>query len=740
MKRTEISHYRVLEKIGEGGMGEVYKAEDTKLKRIVALKFLTLEVSEEAGDTSRFVREAQAAASLDHPNICTIYEIDEVDGDVFIAMAYVEGETLVGKVEQGPMDLDAAIDIAMQIAEGLREAHENGVIHRDVKPGNIVVTPQGRVKIMDFGLAKLASECTLAEQDMASGTLAYMSPEQVSGGETDARADIWSLGATLYEMVTGRRPFAGAYEQAVVYSILNEEAEAPSTLRPDIPKELEKIIMKALSKDPSQRYGTAEGILQDLKRVHTRIVPADADKAPADTTASIAVLPFTDMSPEQDQEYFCDGIAEELISGLAKLTGLRVASRTSAFRFRGEARDVREIGEKLNVSALLEGSVRKAGNRLRITAQLINVADGYHIWSEKFDRDLEDVFAIQDEISIAIVNNLKLKLLGEEKEKLVRKGTDDLEAYNLYLKGRYFWNKRTIEDVWKSVDYFKQAIDRDPDFALACVGIADAYVVLVDYGVVTAQEYYPMARKAASRALELNDGLAGAHTTMGMIKANFDWDFDAAVAEFKTAIELEPDYPTAHQWLGLQLGFQGLLDEGIKELEIAKDLDPLSVIMSTGLGVLHFFAGHYDEAEAELKNAMELNPELDQVHLFLGLTYAEKSEYDLAVEEIEGAISGGSDHITRSVPAITLHRMGREDRRREVLEQLIEESKSRYVSPVPIAFLYFSLGEKDEGFKWLELAIEQRDHELWSLKVAPWVEGVRDDPRFKEILKTRGFS
>jgi serine/threonine protein kinase len=483
-----VSHYKILEEIGRGGMGVVYKAKDTKLKRTVALKFLPPELIRDPEAKERFIHEAQAASALDHPNIGTIYEIDETaDGQTFIVMAYYEGETLKEKLEKGAIDFEEAYDIVILIASGLAEAHEKGIVHRDIKPSNVLITERGRVEIIDFGLAKLAEQTKITREGTTLGTVAYMSPEQTRGKEVDHRTDIWSLGVILYETVIGQKPFKGDYDQAVIYSILNEEPTDIRKLRSDAPAAIEKIIKKALAKSPEKRYQKIEEFVADLRLVREKHVKKASAEQPFSGKHSIAVLPFVDMSPKKDQEYFCDGLSEELINALTHIKKLRVAARTSAFSFKGEKYDVREIGDKLNVDTVLEGSIRKAGERLRITAQLVSATDGYHLWSEKYDRNMEDIFAIQDEISLAIVDKLKIELLGDEAALLVKRGTDDLEAYDLYIKGRFFWEQRG-KGIGKAVECFKRAVARDPNYAQAYAGLADSYNLLAFYGFMPSRD------------------------------------------------------------------------------------------------------------------------------------------------------------------------------------------------------------------------------------------------------------
>ncbi|MFQ6008621.1 MAG: protein kinase [Candidatus Zixiibacteriota bacterium] len=495
-----ISHYKVLEKLGAGGMGVVYKAEDTRLKRCVVLKFLPPELTRDEEAKERFVNEAQAASALDHPNICTIYEIDETkDGQMFIAMACYEGETLKSIIDNRRLMIEEAVGIAIQIAQGLAKAHEQGIVHRDIKPANIIVTKDGVVKILDFGLAKLTGVTQLTKTGTTLGTVAYMSPEQAQGVTVDHRTDIWSLGVGLYQMVSGELPFRGEYEQAVIYSILNEEPEETS----EIPANLQQIVAKALAKEPDERYQQMDDMLTDLSTLRkelesasTQVTVSKEKPAPA-----IAVLPFVNMSADPENEYFCDGMAEELIDAFTKLEGLRVVSRTSAFSFKGKELKIQKIGEELKVSHVLEGSVRKAGKRLRITAQLINVDDGYHLWSQKYDRELEDVFAIQDDIAETIVDTLKVKLVGEKEVPLIKRYTENVEAYQLYLKGRYFWNKRHQGELQQAMAFFNQTIEKEPTHALAYTGLADSFFIIGHYCYLPPKEAFLKAKAFAQKAL-----------------------------------------------------------------------------------------------------------------------------------------------------------------------------------------------------------------------------------------------
>ena len=572
-----VSHYRILERLGEGGMGVVYKAQDTHLDRPVALKFLPPHLGTDKDARARFIQEAKSASSIDHTNICTILDIDETeDNRLFIAMSCYEGESLNDKIERGPLPVEEAVDYAIQVAQGLSLAHEAGIIHRDIKPGNVMITPRGVVKIVDFGLAKMA-ETSLTKTGRTLGTAMYMSPEQARGEKVDARTDIWSLGVVLYEMLTGKQPFRADYEQAVMYLLMNTEAEPITTIRPDVPASLVSIVSRLMQKGLKNRYADMGAVLSDLRSVQQTLT--EVKRAEEKQEPSIAVLAFTNMSADPEQEYFCDGMAEEIINALTQVRGLKVIARTSAFYFKGKDVDIEEIGRRLHVETVLEGSVRKAGNRLRITAQLINVTDSTHLWSQRYNRQLEDVFEIQDEISMAIVEKLKVELLGEQQEELVRQPTDNLEAYTRCLKGHFYRNKMSPTDMYKAVSCYQQAIDLDPGFAMAYVGLAAAYIIMtpaIGMDVLSTDEAYPRAQAAVTKALAIDNRLAVAHSVQGMISALFEWDWPGAEQAHRRAMDLNPNDADVWSSYSPYLLDLSRFDESLVAARRAEILDPLS--------------------------------------------------------------------------------------------------------------------------------------------------------------------
>lgn len=731
-------------------MGEVYKAEDTRLDRFVALKFLPKEMSNNRDALERFQREAKAASSLNHENICIIHDVGECEEGPFIVMEYLEGETLKHRIENKQFKSDELLDLAIQIAEGLEAAHKKSIVHRDIKPANIFLTHNGRIKILDFGVAKLTSKkneslevlelssaSTLApsienltKAGITVGTISYMSPEQARGEELDARTDLFSFGAVLYEMATGHRAFPGNTAAAIFDSILHKSPDRPSGFNVDLPNEFQKIIEKALEKDRKLRYQSAAEVHVDLQRL--KRLPHSEIKSVTKHPYSIAVLPFVDMSPEKDQEYFCDGVAEELINALTKIKGLQVASRTSSFQFKGKADDVSRIGEKLNVETLLEGSVRKAGKKLRITAQLIKTADGYHLWSEKYDREMEDVFAIQDEIARTIVNMLKVQL-GVQSGSLIQPHSTDIEAYNLFLKGRYYWNKRTTETLKKSVEYFELAIDRDPAYALAYAGLADSYGVLGYQEAMRPRDVMPKAKSAAAKALEINETLAEAHASLGYARMHYDYDWTGAESEYKRSIELNAAYPTCHHWYALLLAAMERSEESIAQIKLAQGLDPLSLVINAVHGYTLYFARKYDQTIDQCHKALELDQKFGITRWILGHAYEQKGMFNEAIQQFQETVNQSGD-IAIGCLGHVYAVAGEKDKALKIANDLEKRSLSTYVSPYYCGLIYAGLGDNNLAFEWLERAFDQHSSPLMYLKVEPQLDNLRTDPRFDQLL------
>jgi len=775
--------YQIIEVLGKGGMGKVYRALDKKLNEEVALKLVKPEVASDKKTLGRFSNELKIARKIAHKNVGRMYELMEEKGTHFITMEYVPGEDLKSFIKRaGPLSAGKTTFIAKQVCEGLAEAHGLGVVHRDLKPQNIMIDKEGNSRIMDFGIARSLKAKGITAEGMIIGTPEYMSPEQVEAKETDQRSDIYSLGVILYEMVTGRVPFEGDTPLSVAVKQKTEAPQDPRKLNSQIPEDLSRVILRSMEKDKGKRYQNAGEVHSELDSIEKgiptteRVVPKRKPITSREITVtfglkklfipalvvvalaiaavivwqrlprketippapsakpSIAVLPFKDLSPQKDQEYFCEGLADELINRLTRIEGLKVPARTSSFSFKEKGLAIQEIGEKLDVKTVLEGSVRKAENKLRITVQLVKVSDGYPIWSEKFDRNMEDIFSLQDEISLAIINNLKIELLGQEEAKLVKRYTDNFKAYNLYLQGLHFWNRRTKEGMEKAVEYFTKAIEEDPQYALAYSGISDSYNMLGFWGFLELKEAYPKAKEAALKALEMDDMLAEAHASLASIRVVYEWDWQEAKKEFKRALELNPNYATARHWYGVfYLWPMGRLKEAMTEVKRAQELDPLSPIINFNIGALLYCSQQYDQAIEVFQNVLAMEPNFPPASTFLSMTYIKKGMYDKAIqEEIRASrVFGVWDERTIDAIENAYTKSGF----KAGVQKILDVTKN----PFGRAWYYALLEKKDEAFECLEQAYEQRDSGILYLKTYPIFESMRSDPRFKALLKKLGL-
>ena len=768
-----ISHYRIVEQLGAGGMGVVYKAHDSRLDRAVALKFLPEKLAQQPQALERLRREARAASTLNHPGICTIYDIGEQDGRAFIAMEFVDGETLASHIHGKPLSLQEILKLAIQITEALDAAHAEGIIHRDIKPANIFVTKRGQAKVLDFGLAKLVPKgVASAEEDFASqppdshsiigiisGTPSYMSPEQVRGDDLDPRTDIFSLGLSLYEMATGRQAFGGNTGGTIIEAVLTRPPVPVRRINPDIPPRLEEIIDKALQKDRGQRYQHAADMLADLQRLQRgtelgeegaeSLTPPSSRLSPrgkrrservSKVIDSIAVLPFENASRDSEHEYLSDGIAGSLINILATVPKLRVMAQSTVFRYKGREIDPQAVGRDLNVRAVLTGRLIESGGSLRIGVELVDVATGTQLWGAQYDRKPGDIFAIQDEISNEISGKLRLQLTRAEKKRLTRRHTEDAEAYRLYLQGRHHWSRWTEEGFYKAIEYFQQAVVKDPRYALAYTGLADSYVLLGWNSYLAPNEAFPKGKVAAMTALQLDPDLGEAHTPLAAVLWLHDWKWQEAQAEFQRSLELNPTYPTANHWYAEYVMTMGRQVEAIAKMKNSQELDPLSLIINVAIGWASYMARRYDEALEQLLRTVELEPNYPVTYWILGLLYRKTGRYELAISVGEKGVnlSGGSP-LMRAALAHTLGESGRGQEALQRLEDLRKLAKHKYVAPYFFAGIHIGLGENDRAIEYLEKSYEEHSHWLIYLHIDPSMDGLRNNPRFQELLKRVGL-
>ena len=779
-----LGHYRVLEKLGAGGMGVVYRARDEQLERDVAIKVLPPGTLRDDAARRNFRKEALALAKLNHPNIETVYEFSTQDDTDFLVMEYVPGKTLADKLVSGALSENEVVTLGMQIAAALEEAHEHGIVHRDLKPGNIAITTKGQAKVLDFGLAKLLHPVgdptteSFTETLAGAGTLPYMPPEQLQGEPVDARADIYTMGAVLYEMATDRRVFGEKLPLRLIDAILHQPPVSPCALNRRISTELERIILKCLDKNPAKRYQSAEELSVDLRRL------AEPPLSPRNPSASIprgwrnaakpavyvltgllllgvalmvqnaggwrdrllsrtaslkigslAVLPLENLSHDPEQEYFADGMTEALITDVAKIRTLRVTSRTSVMRYKGTMEPLSQIARELNVDAVIEGSVERSGDRVRIDAQLIDARNDRNLWAESYQSDLSDVLALQGNVARAIAREVRVQLTSEEYAGLSSTHIVKPEAYEAYLHGLFSLNKRTPDDVDSAIGSFQKAADLDPTYALAYAGLAEGYALRAIYGEIAPRDTMPKAEAAAKRALEIDDGLAEAHAVLADVEWSYDWDAASADSAFQRALLINPSYATAHQWYALYLSNIGKSEQAIAHINRAQQLDPLSLIIEVNVGWCYYIAHRYDEAIELLRKVEDSEPNFWVVHSTLGQTYLAKGDVTDAIRELELARSL-SPETTRNIALLgdAYAIVSRRDEARQILEQLVSQSGKRYISPIYMGIVCIGLGQKDQAFNWLEKAYEERSDWMVLLRTEPVFDPVRSDPRFQDLL------
>ncbi len=746
-----LTHYTILDKIGAGGMGVVYRARDERLGRDVALKVLPQTTLTDDAARGRFRHEAMALSRLNHPNIATVHDFDAQEGVDFLVMEHVEGDTLARRLERGALPLAETVALGIQIAAALEEAHERNVIHRDLKPGNVMIGPKGRVKVLDFGLAKLlqlgegAETASISATGTWSGTLPYMSPEQLEGATVDARSDLYAFGAILYEMVTGRRAFPTTNAARLLSAILNERPAPPSTVAPGVPASFDALVGRLLEKDPAHRPRSAreaaealEGVAGSLRPGATRPAPAPASRT--SDIQSLVVLPLENLSGDPEQEFFADGMTEELIADLAQIQALRVISRTSAMRYKKTQKTLQEIGRELNVEAVVEGSVRRYGGRVRITAQLIEVASDRHLWAKNYERDLSDVLALQGEVAQAIAQEIQIKLTPREEARLAKTQRVDPKAYEAYLKGRHQWNQRNDESMLRSLEYFREAIGLDPGWPTAHVGLADAYNVLGYFGALAPADCFPKAKAAALAALQIDEGLAQAHAAVAYSQHYYEWDWRAADRSFARALELNEGDAYIQLFYMNFFSAMGRHADATRMIDRALELDPLSMIINTAVGWTRFFAGDFEQAVRLMRRSAEIFPEFLPARVWFSLGLEQHGLLEEALAQAErGSLIGGRVPAVLAALGRAYARLGRIEEADAVVRELHELSKRRYVSPYDIAVVFEALNRPGEALDQLERAYAGRANFLALMKVDPRLNKLRAEPRFQDLERRMAF-
>jgi eukaryotic-like serine/threonine-protein kinase len=751
-----ISRYRLIEPLGEGGMGTVYRARDERLERDVAIKILRSGVRDDPEARKRFRQEASALSRLSHPSISTVLDFDSENGTEFLVLELVEGKRLDELLREGPVPEDEALRIGAEIAEALAAAHDEGVVHRDLKPANVMLTPRGGLKLLDFGLALLAPPSpasmetrSLGDAGQVVGTIAYMAPEQLIGRPVDGRADLYALGVLLFEMGAGRLPFTATPATALMNEILHRPPARPDSFGRPMRPGLAPLVLDLLEKDPARRPAPARAVAERLRRLRAAgsaapDSPRGADRPSAappgpSRIRSLAVLPLVHLSGDPEQEYFADGMTEALITDLAQIGDLRVVSRTSAMQFKGARKPLPEIARSLQVDAIVEGTVARHGDRVRITAQLIEAATDRHLWARSYERDLRDVLALQGEVAAAIAGEIRVRIEPRVQERLARERRVEPRAFEAYLRGRYHWNRRTGEGIRRGIVYFQEAIERDPLYAPAYAGLAQAYDTLGSYNFIPPGEAFSLARDAVARALELDDSLPEAHVALGGVLQSHLWDWAGAEAAFRRALELDPSHAGAHHWYSDFLSAMGRAGESVATARRAAELDPLNLAINMTLGAAYFYARRYEEAMEQQRKTLDLDPAFAPAHRSMGGALEQLGRYDEAIEEYRKGAALSHDLSASSLLAHAYAVSGRRDEALRLLRELEEAARDRYVSPYSLAAVHAGLGDVDRAFEMLDRAHDSKDRGMSWIFVAPRLDPLRADPRFTDLLRRMKF-
>jgi serine/threonine protein kinase len=750
---TQLGPYTVLTGIGTGGMGEVYRAHDPRLGRDVAIKVLPERLSHDPQALARFEREAKAVAALSHPNILAIFDVGREQGLSYVVMELLEGENLRARISRGPIPWREAVDIGSAVAEALTAAHSKGITHRDLKPDNVFLTVDQRVRLLDFGLARWNPETqtpysSLVTETLAGtilGTIGYMSPEQVRGEHVDARSDIFSFGCVLFEMLTGRRAFYRNTQAETIAAILKEEPESLSQSDTPIPLDLDGVVASCLEKEPRDRFREARDLLSTLKAIKERSGGGEPSNSvttsvPGDAAIdSIAVLPFVNASNNPELEYFTDGITEILINSLSQLQNIRVVARNTVFKYKAREIDPEAVGRALNVRMLLTGRVMERRESLNVQSELIDVRKGAQVWGGQYNHKPTDIFVVQEVIAREITKKLRLKLSHEQKKRLTRRYTENSEAYQLYLRGRFYWNKRTLEGMQKGNEHFQLSIQKDPGYALAYAGVADCFALLATYNLLSPQDAFTRAKAAALKALEIDKTLAEAHTSLAYTRAFYEWDWRGAQQGFKRAIELSPSYGTAHHWRSVLFSVLGRGDEALASIQRALDVDPLSLPGNAQLAFTLYLSRRFNDAIEQAQKTLEMEPAFSLANFFLGLSYVQKKIYDKAIANFQTAHGLTGNPITLGRLGHAYAVAGQRDEAKRTVARLLEIRREHYVAPLSIACIYLGLGELDQVFEWMQKDVECRSWWLSFLNVDPVFDAIRSDPRFQDLKSHLGL-